>query len=186
MHEPEFSEVPDFPGYRVSWCGQVQSCLLIGKYPAGTVGDEWHDIKHQVNTKRNGYIFVGLRRDGKRYNRFVHRLVLEAFVGFRPFGMECRHLDGNVKNLRLDNLCWGTKEQNEGDKVCHGRTVRGSKHRFAKLKEDNINKILCLHADGVKMTTIAGQFHVNVSTVSRIVRGKTWACMATEAGGRSV
>lgn len=36
--------------------------------------------------------------------------------------MECRHLNGNPVDNRLENLCWGTHSENEYDKH-RGRTV---------------------------------------------------------------
>ncbi|QZE10566.1 hypothetical protein SEA_SCOOBYDOOBYDOO_251 [Mycobacterium phage ScoobyDoobyDoo] len=52
--------------------------------------------------------------------RLVHRLVLEAFVGPCPPGMETRHLDDDPSNNRLSNLCWGTRLENTMDRVQNG------------------------------------------------------------------
>jgi len=57
---------------------------------------------------------------GRRNTRMVHELVLIAFVGPRPPGQETRHLDGDPANNRLDNLCWGTRSENNRDAVRHG------------------------------------------------------------------
>lgn len=62
-----------------------------------------------------GYYQVGI---GGRTMR-VHRLVLAAFVG--PSPMLGRHLDGNPKNNRLDNLRYGTPLENSADRIIHGR-----------------------------------------------------------------
>jgi hypothetical protein len=51
----------------------------------------------------------------------VHRLVLEAFVGPCPIGMQCRHFpDPNPANCNLKNLQWGTPMENTEDKRVHG------------------------------------------------------------------
>lgn len=47
----------------------------------------------------------------------VHPLVLEAFVGPRPPGMEACHADGNKTNNALSNLRWDTKRANELDAI---------------------------------------------------------------------
>lgn len=52
--------------------------------------------------------------------RLVHRLVLEAFVGPCPGGMEGCHRNGNSADARLSNLYWGTRSQNNFDAVRHG------------------------------------------------------------------
>lgn len=62
-------------------------------------------------------------RDGDarvRRTCLIHHLVLEAFVGPRPQGCECRHLDGNPTNNILTNLVWGTHVENMRDRARHG------------------------------------------------------------------
>lgn len=57
---------------------------------------------------------------GKPARRFVHRLVLEAFVGPCPEGQEGCHGDGNGLNNHLSNLRWDTRSANKLDEVRHG------------------------------------------------------------------
>src|SRR5690606_11217835 len=52
---------------------------------------------------------------GKSYR--VHRLVMEAFVGPLPEGMEVRHLDDDPDNNALSNLVYGTRSENLEDRV---------------------------------------------------------------------
>jgi hypothetical protein len=61
---------------------------------------------------------VRLRKDGSVKMHSVHRLVLEAFVGPCPDGMEGCH--GNFRNNALSNLRWDTKSANQFDSVRHG------------------------------------------------------------------
>lgn len=75
---------------------------------------------------RRGYLRVALPTRWGRVNRCIHILVLEAFVGQRPPGMEARHLNGDRSDSRLVNLTWGTHAENYADKVRHG-TDRGWK-----------------------------------------------------------
>lgn len=92
--------VAEDPGYRVGTDGSVWSRIEFRRGPVVRYGD-WKRLKPTPN--RDGYLFVKIR--GR--NRRVHRLVLEAFVGPCPPGMECRHLDDDPRNNRLDNLAWG-------------------------------------------------------------------------------
>lgn len=70
---------------------------------------------------------VSIHQDGKQSTRLVHHLVLEAFVGPRPVGMEACHGDGDASNNTLSNLRWDTHRENEADKLRHGTHVNASK-----------------------------------------------------------
>lgn len=67
-----------------------------------------------------GYRVVSLGKKGHSGNFMVHRLVLEAFVGPCPEGMETRHLNGDRVDNRLENLTWGTPFENAMDRQLHG------------------------------------------------------------------
>ena len=55
--------------------------------------------------KNNPYRSLRLHpADGKPVGKAVHILVLEAFVGARPDGMEGCHGDGNTENNSVRNL----------------------------------------------------------------------------------
>jgi len=56
-----------------------------------------------------------------RVDRPVHCLILEAFVGLCPPGMEARHLDDDPTNNRLDNLAWGSRRENSADAIRNDR-----------------------------------------------------------------
>lgn len=80
-----------------------------------------------VDHKGSGYRYVGLAKDGHTTKVNVHTLVLRAFVGPRPEGMQCLHDDGDRTNPRLSNLKWGTQAENMQDKVRHGTHARGER-----------------------------------------------------------
>ena len=64
-----------------------------------------------------GHLSVAL---GRGNSRCVHELVLLAFVGAKPPKHECRHLNGDPADNRLENLAWGTRSENIKDAVAHG------------------------------------------------------------------
>lgn len=63
---------------------------------------------------------VGLHRNGLQENRLVHRLVLEAFVGPCPSGLEACHANDIGTDNRLSNLRWDTRQANTLDMVRNG------------------------------------------------------------------
>lgn len=154
--------VVDFEGcYEVSNYGQVKSIPR----PSATGG-----IRAQ---RRNsgGYPYVVLSGNGLRTTRTVHRLVLEAFVGPKPDGMEARHLDGMRDNNRLDNLCWGTKTENMADKLMHGTDNRGERCGNAKLTRDDVLTIRSM--DGTQQE-IADKFGISQVHAGRIINRQVW------------
>ncbi len=125
---------------------------------------------------RQAYLVkVMLTRDHKSFNKPIHRLVLDTFVGPCPEGMECRHLDGNGKNNRLENLAWGTKAENTADKFRHGTMTQGARHPMVKLTEDEVREIRRLRRDGWSQKNLAEKFNISLGHVSGIYNGKYWA-----------
>lgn len=91
--------------------------------------------------KRAGRVDVRLTRDGVGRTRFVHHLVLEAFVGPRPAGMQACHFNGNGHDNRLSNLRWDTQSGNQLDAVRLGEHALASRtkcKRGHQLAEPNL------------------------------------------------
>lgn len=74
-------------------------------------------MKQQTNP--DGYRRVTLYVAGAKVSLYVHRLVLLAFVGPCPAGLEACHGDGNQKNNHLTNLRWDTPKMNAADRIRH-------------------------------------------------------------------
>lgn len=74
----------------------------------------------KARANKNGHLQVSLSRDGERRSFLVHRLVLTAFVGPCPDGMQGCHNDGNPARNVLVNLRWDTQSSNAFDSVRHG------------------------------------------------------------------
>lgn len=70
-----------------------------------------------LSVDRAGYPRVGLCGNGMQVTRLVGHLVAEAFLGPRPDGAECRHLNDEPGDSRAVNLAWGTRTDNEADKL---------------------------------------------------------------------
>lgn len=112
----EWRPVIGFEGkYEVGDDGRVRS---VERFDASGA----HRRSRELRPSRDGsgYLQVVLC-DGRRHNRKVHRLVLEAWTGPRPRGLQARHLDGNQLNNTRGNLAWGTGSANVNDQVAHGR-----------------------------------------------------------------
>jgi hypothetical protein len=108
---------------------------------------------------------------------YVHRLVLEAFAGPCPEGMEACHGPGGPDDNRWpeSGLHWGTPEENNQDKVRDGTLLRGDRVGGSKLTEAAVLEIREALARGELQKVIAARFGVRDSQISRIKTGKRWA-----------
>lgn len=117
--------VPGYEGfYEVSDRGGVRS--LERRIPDGRGRMRRiapRDRRH--TTLPVGYQQIQLHRDGTSVARLVHRLVLEAFIGPPPPGMEACHNNGDVTDNRLTNLRWDSHQANMQDAIRAG-THRGA------------------------------------------------------------
>ena len=161
--------------YKVGSNGDVLSRLVMGSR-FGRIG-EWRKLKPR-NSGQWGYLGVtlyGCENEQIRY--YVHRLVLEAFVGPCPEGMECRHLDGNPKSNDLVNLCWGTPKENAKDSFEHGSRILGERHYLAKMTIDMVKKMRELWDTGrYSLSALKHIFDVDccLQSIHKAMIRKTW------------
>lgn len=87
--------------------GAISECTIRGRVLKPVRGDQ-------------GRLQVGLSGPNGKSDRRIHLLVLEAFVGLRPAGVDGCHWDDVKNNNRLENLRWDTKSANMRDRVRNG------------------------------------------------------------------
>jgi len=172
----QWKEIPAFPGYYISNQGQVVSLKIPGAH--GRIGSKIKPLFVTRTAKRNKqdairYCVVQLHHKGKCFQKLVHRLVLETFIGPCPQHHEARHLNGNSEDNRLDNLAWGTRAENITDQRQHGRTCKNNTFA-AKLTAKQVCDIRFLLSQGRTQQSVAEQFHVSPSQISHISRRICW------------
>jgi len=91
--------VPEFPDYEVSNTGRVFSVSRNGSC----------SLRPQNNG--NGYLTVSLRRRGRTFQRYIHRLVAIAFIPNPENRPTVNHKDGDKNNNDVANLEWATNSQ---------------------------------------------------------------------------
>jgi predicted XRE-type DNA-binding protein len=155
--------IPNFPGYFADTEGNIWSNKLFSTL---------NKMKQQ---EQKGYLSVSLSIKNRSYKRFVHRLILETFVGPCPDGMECRHKDGTRHNNDLSNLSWNTFSTNQKDRVKHGTSNRGERCGTAKLTNLQVAEIRkLLKEKHITQKDIAKIYGVSNPIISRINTGKIW------------
>ena len=161
--------IAGFPGYYVSDMGRVRSW----KKHRGRAGPRLLNF----GKLKRGHLTANLYRHGRGLCMTVHRLVLNAFVGPRPAGLQCRHLNGNPADNKLKNLRWGTSRENAADRTKHGRHYkpRGSEVGTSKLKTSDVLRIKrLLYVRVLLQREIGVLLGVSPSCISSINTGDRW------------
>lgn len=152
----EYRLIEGFPGYRVGNDGTVWTC----KNARWGFRKTWRKMRPSISGRGKGHYSVTLCRDGKYYRRYVHALVLTAFVGPRPLGMEGCHKDDVRSNNHLSNLKWDTSGGNRQDAIRNGGIPLGDRHWATKYSDATVAKIRSMGQRGISRSAIAEQLSV--------------------------
>ena len=163
-----WKDIPGYEGlYQVSSRGRVRSLPRVVpvydrvrqvSYARSCPGK----ILRQAVCDRAGHVSVQL---GKHCRGIpVHQLVMLAFHGFPPPGTEARHLNGNPKDNRPENLKYGTHSENMID------MYRDGKGRIS-LTPEAVQQIRFGLACGWSVKELAGLYGVSDSCI-RHIRGR--------------
>lgn len=122
--------------YEVSDHGRVRSVLRSKICSNGVTRTVRGRLLSPTPRKNGGHLQVQLYGDnGDQWTVRVHQLVLAAFVGPCPDGMEVRHLNGDPADNRAANLAYGTRAQNVADALRHGTHSEARKTHCPKGHE---------------------------------------------------
>ena len=163
-------EIPGFEGYySISDHGGVRA---EKREVSGKLGSLRTLPQRPMNpTFNSGYLQISLRKNGQHLTRKIHTLVMLAFVGIKPEGMEVAHFDGVRTNNHLGNLRYDTRQGNVDDRARHGTNRRGQESSRSALTEDQVLKI---RLDSRPQRTIAKEYGVGHNAIGQIHRGTSW------------
>lgn len=118
--------LPGFEGlYEVSSMGRVKVLERDTSFKKVKRKMKTHILKPKTNGKR--YWTVGLCVKNKLVYKYIHRLVVMAFLPNPLNKPEVDHLNTNTNDNRLTNLRWATHMENQYNPIT----------RFRKLKQEN-------------------------------------------------
>lgn len=154
-------QINGFPNYTITNDGEVFSLNYLGI--------KGRKQKLVLRPRKDGYVYVCLCKDNKKYNRSLHRLVAEHFIPNPDNLPQVNHKDGDKSNCHDWNLEWCTGSDNMVH--AHKNGLRNDKEHLSeicKLAVDKISKpVLQLKNDG----TVVAEYK-NAEEASRI----TGAC----------
>lgn len=141
-----------------------------------TIGSSIGKILKNVSAA-DDYIIVCLHKNKSQKNHYVHVLVAEAFIGPKPEGMQCNHIDGNKSNPNLKNLEYVTRQQNSIHARDNGllNIKKGEDNYRSKLTNKQVIEIRNIFSLGnVTQRFLAKQYNVNFVTINSIVHRRNW------------
>lgn len=99
--------------------------------------------KYPKLRNRQGYEYVSISKNGKRFNKTIHQLVAAAFIKNFKYGMHINHIDGNKCNNCLVNLELTNSILNNTHMYTLPTTTKPgkSKYRNVSTKIDKRNKV---------------------------------------------
>lgn len=109
------------------------------------------DVRNKITKKilkgrlsQSGYLQVSIKIDAtnKFTNRYIHRLVAEAFIDNFENKRTVNHKDGNKKNNSVDNLEWMTYSENQHYRHILSNVKTSNRHigMFDKKNPNNMIK----------------------------------------------
>ena len=172
--EEIWKDIKGYEGlYQVSNLGRVKS--LKRKVYAGRNRLRWQHERIMSNNKSNGngYLVVNLNKESKDKNKYIHRLVAQAFIPNPNHYLYVNHKDENRKNNKVDNLEWCTALYNNTYKNAHIR--KGLKNRNNRLSKkvyqlDDDNNII---KEYPSISEASRQLNVSIQAISDCLNGKT-------------
>ena len=167
-------DIPGYEGaYQVSSLGRVRSLpRVIPVYDSIRqvlcARSYQGKVLRQAVCDRAGHLSVHL---GNTRGIPVHQLVMLAFYGYPPPGMEAMHLNGNPRDNRPENLRYGTHSENMIDMY---RLGKGN----MKLTPEDVRQIRFALYCGWKPRELADVYGVSPDSIRAIRKGRRYKWVA--------
>lgn len=160
-------------GYRVSRDGKLY----------GMKGEELIVKKRGKQRYPTFSVNVGALTKSGVFGIPVHRFAAYCFYGEKMFedGLVVRHLNGNVLDLRIENIKLGTNSENEHDKSAEtrrrvGRIARAAQQRAmnSKFTDDEVREIRRRDDSGETGAAIARYLGVTRNCIYSIIKRRNY------------
>lgn len=164
--ETIWKEIIGYENYLISSDGRIKS----KKYNA--------EMKPTIS---NGYLRIGLHKNGKQTTYAVHRLVAIAFIDNPKDYKQVNHKNGIRDDNKVENLEWCDNSINQLHRIhiLKRRNLRGEEKMETILTENQVKLIPTLLLSKT-CTEIAKEYKVGKTTITEIVKGRSWKYLNLE------
>lgn len=157
-----WSEIPGHHGkYFASRNGQILSLAKSQSKPR---------VLRQIRDGEYLHVFL---YDGTREKLRVHRAVLLAWDREPLPDEECRHLNDCHGDNRLENLCWGSRQENVDDKRVNDKMPVGERSGTHKLTEAEVLEIRKARSTA-SLRELGAKYGVSHTAIRRAMLGIKW------------
>ena len=121
--QTEYEPIPNFENYTISKNGEVRKVT-------GTRAPRI--MKPKID--KDGYYQIGLRKEGKKHYKSIHRLVATTYLENTCNFTDVNHKNGDKLNNNVDNLEWCTQRYNTiHSYVCNNRKPNITTNKICEL-----------------------------------------------------
>lgn len=161
-----------------------------GRYSATDDGRIWSHVSQLFLAawpRRDGYLYVMLRVDGRYLNRTVHRLVAMAWHGLPAEGQQVNHINLNKRDNVPSNLEWCTPAENSAHawKYLPASTIAWMRERRRAgalamnrmkrtLTPEQVQQVRSLLSAGLSRMKTARIVGTSRNTIDRLANGETY------------
>lgn len=166
--KPKWKDIVGYENeYQINQFGEIRTLKDSSKLKKYDV------LKPQIS-KRNGYVYQMLYKNGKEKLLRVHRLVAMVFLPNPNNLPQVNHKDGNKQNNSVDNLEWCEQSDNMKHAYKNGLQIPSENQRKAIINTNKLKqKKVCQIKDGEVINTFSGiseasrQTKISISCISR-------------------
>lgn len=157
----QWKDIPNYEGYyQVSNIGRIRSLdRIVGARSKGYKRIRGILLKQRNNSHGIPYYYVNLWKKRIMRHCLVHRLVAITWLGPIPEGMQVRHGPNGYTDNSVNNLCYGTRQDDALDRV----------------RDGTVYKVPVKRSDGAEFSSIreaAKKTGCRESHISTVCRGR--------------